>query len=270
MNCEECRDYIDPYCDSELDAGDAVRLERHLRDCSDCRSRLQCREELKVILRNPEIRFEMPQTLPAKVKSKIYAHLQSGSTWRFGKKYSLPSSLVPLGLAAAMALLFGLLFVNRTGLFQRFGAPSLVDEVVASHVRSMLAAHLLDVSSSDKHTVKPWFDGRLKFAPPVQDFADHGFRLIGGRLDYLGGREAAALVYQRNKHIINLFIWPSGSAGSSSVRSHSSNGYNTLNWNRNGFEWWAISDVNADDLQAFAGLARQERSQNGSAGDSEQ
>ena len=108
--------------------------------------------------------------------------------------------------------------------------------------------------STDQHTVKPWFDGKLKFSPPVQDFAERGFRLIGGRLDYLNGREVAALVYQRNKHLINLFVWPSESGLNANTKSFLKDGYNVLNWERGGFEFWAVSDVNAVDLKAFAAL----------------
>jgi anti-sigma factor RsiW len=126
--------------------------------------------------------------------------------------------------------------------------------VISSHVRSLLATHLLDVPSTDQHTVKPWFDGKLKFSPPVHDFAERGFRLIGGRLDYLNGREVTALVYQRRLYVINLFIWPSASGRNTAAESFSKDGYNVSHWVRDGFEFWAVSDVNAEDLRAFAGF----------------
>jgi anti-sigma factor RsiW len=130
--------------------------------------------------------------------------------------------------------------------------------VISSHVRSLLATHLLDVPSTDQHTVKPWFDGKIKFSPPVRDFADKGFRLIGGRLDYINGREVAALVYQRRLHIINLFIWPLESTRNTAAESFAKDGYNVLNWERDGFEFWAVSDVSTEDLKAFAGLEMQQ------------
>jgi anti-sigma factor RsiW len=123
--------------------------------------------------------------------------------------------------------------------------------VISSHVRSLLATHL---PSTDQHTVKPWFDGKLKFSPPVHDFAERGFRLIGGRLDYLNGREVTALVYQRRLYVINLFIWPSASGRNTAAESFSKDGYNVSHWVRDGFEFWAVSDVNAEDLRAFAGF----------------
>jgi anti-sigma factor RsiW len=118
----------------------------------------------------------------------------------------------------------------------------------------LLATHLLDVPSTDQHTVKPWFAGKLKFSPPVRDFADNGFRLIGGRLDIIDGREVAAVVYQRNKHVINMFIWPSESNRSTAAQSYTKDGYNLVHWARDGFEFWLVSDVNAQDLRDFADL----------------
>jgi anti-sigma factor RsiW len=256
MNCRECTDFIDPYVDSELGAGDATRVQQHIGACAECRQRLQSREALRLLLSNPKLRFEIPETLPGKIRSKIRS-LTDSAKGGLGRKYSERWYYVPLALAAGVILLFGLLFLNQNGRLNALSAHSLVDEIVAGHVRSMLAAHLLDIPSTDQHTVKPWFDGKLKFAPPVQDFGNRGFRLIGGRLDYLDGQEVAALVYQRNKHIINVFLWPSTPGADGSTRSFSRNGYNVIHWNHGGFEWWAVSDVNAVDLEGFADLQRQ-------------
>jgi anti-sigma factor RsiW len=129
--------------------------------------------------------------------------------------------------------------------------------VISSHVRSLLATHLLDVPSSDQHTVKPWFTGKLEFSPPVQDFAERGFSLIGGRLDYVHGRDVAALVYRRNKHLINLFIWPSEAGPTAPVQNFAENGYNVLHWDQGGFSFWAVSDVSTEDLRALAALEMQ-------------
>jgi anti-sigma factor RsiW len=256
MNCEECRDYIDPYFDNELDTGAAIRVRQHLRDCPECRELLQSRENLRDLLGDPELKFEIPETVREGLLSRFRPAVAPVRE-RFPRRYTFPGIFVPLALAAGITLLFGLVFLVKNGRFEQLNAQSLVDEVVADHVRSMLATHLLDVPSTDQHTVKPWFDGKLKFAPPVQDFADHGFRLIGGRLDYLNGQEVAAVVYQKNKHIINLLLWPAESNGNGSPRSFSRNGYNIIHWNHGGFDWWAVSDVNAADLEAFAGLQRQ-------------
>jgi anti-sigma factor RsiW len=126
-----------------------------------------------------------------------------------------------------------------------------IAELVASHVRSLQANHLLDVVSSDRHTVKPWFQGKLDFAPPVPDLPE----LAGGRLDYVNGRQVAALVYQRRRHPINVFVWPSHSAGGMSTESV--NGYQLAHWYASGMEWWAVSDMNASELTEFARLLAQ-------------
>jgi anti-sigma factor RsiW len=161
---------------------------------------------------------------------------------------------VPLALAAAIIILLGLAFLYQGGILDRSPGHRLETEVISGHVRSLLAAHLLDVPSTDQHTVKPWFAGKLKFSPPVQDFADYGFRLIGGRLDFVDGREVAAVVYQRNKHVINLFVWPSESNRSTTPQGYTKDGYNVLHWARGGFEFWLVSDVNAKDLRDLADL----------------
>jgi anti-sigma factor RsiW len=124
---------------------------------------------------------------------------------------------------------------------------AMATEVVSSHVRSMMASHLTDVTSTDQHTVKPWFDGKVDFAPPVTDLAAQGFPLLGGRLDYLGGHPVAALVYGRRKHVINLFVWPQ--SGDRPPREVTLRGYHTVHGVKNGMEYWAVSDVNPQDLE---------------------
>jgi anti-sigma factor RsiW len=256
MNCQECHDYIDAYIDNELDVASAILVKQHLRDCFKCQQLLEARKAVGALLDNPQVRYEVPDSLLGKIQSVLPA-ARSDVKPRSGSRFVIPWFSVPLAMAAAIAVMLGLVFLNQGGMFDRSRDKALAQEVISGHVRSLLATHLLDVPSTDQHTVKPWFNGKLKFSPPVHDFADHGFRLIGGRLDYFNGREVATLVYQRNQHVINLFIWPSESGRNTATESFTKDGYNVSHWDRDGFEFWAVSDVNAEDLKVFASLEMQ-------------
>jgi anti-sigma factor RsiW len=257
MNCQESHDYIDAYIDNELDIASTILVKQHLRDCPDCRQLLASRKAVIALLDNPQIRFEIPDSLFGRIQSALPVP-RSDVRRRSGSRFVIPWFTIPLALAATIAVILGLAFLNQEGVFDRSQGNALAREAISSHVRSLLATHLFDVPSTDQHTVKPWFDGKLKFSPPVRDFAERGFRLTGGRLDYLDGREVAALVYQRRLHIINLFIWPSASARNTAVENFTNDGYNVLHWDRDGFAFWAVSDVNAEDLRAFADLEMQQ------------
>jgi anti-sigma factor RsiW len=252
MNCRECLDYIDAYIDNELDVTPTIAVQQHLRDCHQCQQLLEARKAVGALLANPQISFEAPDSLLGRIQTALPV-TRSEVKPRTVRRLVIPWLSVPLALAATIAVLLGLVFLNQGGMSR---GNALAQEVISSHVRSLLGAHLLDVPSTDQHTVKPWFDGKLKFSPPVHDLAEHGFRLTGGRLDYLHGREVAALVYQRRLHVINLFIWPSESGRNMAAESFTKDGYNVSHWDHDGFVFWAVSDVNPEDLSAFAELLR--------------
>ena len=256
MNCQECYDYVDAYIDNELDIASTILVKQHLRECLGCQQFLQSRKALGILLDNPQVRYRVPGLLLERVQSalpvskpEVKQHSES--------RFVIPWFSIPFALAATIAVVLGLVSLDHGGVFDRSQGNALAQEAISSHLRSLLAAHLLDVPSTDQHTVKPWFDGKLKFSPPVYDLTERGFPLTGGRLDYLNGREVAALVYRRRLHVINLFIWPSESARNTEAESFAKDGYHVSHWARDGFEFWAVSDVNAEDLRAFSDLQMQ-------------
>jgi anti-sigma factor (TIGR02949 family) len=234
--CPDKIDLLHAFLDGELDAVNAAAFEAHLKTCPGCSAALAELQALRGRLSDPALRRAAPDRLRSRIEQSIAA--TSAPRRRAG------SAALPWSLAGAMTVLAATFAVVAM-------LPSqmeLADGLVADHVRSTLASHLVDVETSDRHTVKPWFNGRLDFAPPVVDLAPQGFPLVGGRVDYLDGRVVAALVYRRNKHVINVFIRPEpkGLPRPAPTRPH--DGYNLLRWTENGLEFWAVSDVAAGDL----------------------
>jgi anti-sigma factor RsiW len=229
VNCTEVLGLLDAYLDGELDLAHSLEFETHVESCAACGAVLERRRALQsAIARAPY--FSAPESL----RRKIAAPTLRRMPYRW------------MALAAGIAALGLVLW--------RVGAPAaspLDGEVAAAHVRSLQVNHLMDVASTDRHTVKPWFAGKLDFAPNVEDLTAQGFPLAGGRLDYLDGRAVAALVYRRRQHTVNVFTWPSQGADSA-ARAESRQGFNLVHWARAGMEWWAVSDASAADLEELA------------------
>ena len=253
MRCESTQRYVPGYLDGELDLVHTIEMETHLKSCPACAQELESQQELRGVLQRSSLAYAAPAALRERIQSSLRA--SSGAEVE-KTKFKWPS-LNFLQLAGAFALL-ALISISGWQMTARLRAPSsdqrIAAEVFASHVRSLEANHLMDVVSTDQHTVKPWFDGKLDFSPPVEDLASDGFPLVGGRLDYLEGREVAALVYQRRKHFINVFVWPNPAGTNSTQTVESQQGYNMMRWSRGGFEFWAVSDVAAPDLSGFVRL----------------
>ena len=243
---ENIRELLHAYVDGELDLANARETERHLESCADCRGTERAIRELRSALTSDASAYRAPAHLRRNVRAALRREAKSS------RQTLSPWLMFATGAAfAAVILGFALFQMTRTT-----RTDAIVDQVVANHVRSLLAAQLVDVVSSNQHTVKPWFDGKIDFAPEVRDLSANGFPLVGGRLDYLDGKTVAALVYQRNKHPINVFITPETTSRSTSPTVITRRGYNVFFWTNNGMKWWAVSDLNQAELREFTELVR--------------
>jgi len=250
MNCQEIKNLLHAYSDGELDAAGCLEVERHIQTCPGCKQALENLSVLKSAIATAAPRFKAPTNLRHGI---LAAARQAAATEQPRATRPWQWNTLNAGLAMAASVMVGFFIALQMNPRENKALP--IGELASAHVRSLLATHLMDVVSTDQHTVKPWFDGKLDFAPPVNDLAAKGYPLAGGRLDYIGGRTVAALVYKKEKHFINLFIWPSsGSQGT--WRRISVNGYNLINWNTPDMTFWAVSDMNPGDLQEFAEMSR--------------
>jgi len=253
---EECGQWelmLHGFLDDELDAAHALQFERHLATCEHCATELQRFRTLKRVVGRKEARWQTPDDLRERImtllaeESATNRHAFAGAPPARlptrGERFNVIQfikqwSFVP-ALAALAASLFLVLIPPSGGTLQ--------NELVASHVRSLLVDHLTDVTTSNQHTVRPWFNGKIDFSPPVVDLAAEGFPLVGGRVDYVGGRVVAALVYRRREHVINLFAWP----GTVAMTTAAQDGYNVVTWSSGDLIFSAVSDVNEADLDLF-------------------
>jgi anti-sigma factor RsiW len=253
LSCQQTRDLIHGCVDGELDLVKSMEMEKHFEDCQDCTQSYKEIRNLKSVLGHSDVRFDPPANFEARLRSTLSRESETDQ-----KPLLLRWRWLVAGVSMVAALAFTLAIAAR--LTRPSASDLLAQEIVSSHVRSLMADHLTDVPSSDQHTVKPWFNGKLDFSPPVKDLSEHGFSLNGGRLDYIGSRPVAALVYQRRQHSINLFIWPSNEARSRSEKASVQQGYNLIAWSNGGMNYWAVSDLNLAELQQFVQLL-QEQSQ---------
>ncbi len=246
MDCQELGKLIHPYIDGELDPVRSLEIDRHLQICPACARTLAAIESLRSSIRAHAPYYDPPERLRRRLRSALRQDRPGGilrrlNAWQW------------TSLAASLALVV----VLNWRLWSPEISPQreLFDDVVDAHIRSLMPDHLTDVVSSDQHTVKPWFNGRLDFSPPVKDLRSEGFPLVGGRLDYIDKRPVAALVYQRRKHVINLFIWPAASRAPLAGENFATEqGYHVLSWAAAGMNCIAVSDLNPDELRKFVSL----------------
>lgn len=242
MNCEDMRLLLHAYLDDELGAADSLSVARHLANCADCTQRLRAYTRLRDDVRRADLYRPAPPALRARIAARLPRPADASHAPRRRWQMAL----------AALAALFVIAAVFagwQTVQLRRQGSDALVAEAVSDHVRSLLPGHLIDVRTSNEHTVKPWFDGRVDFSPQVKDLSAQGFELVGGRLDVLDRKPVAALAYKRHLHTINLFQWPGN--GTVAISRRTRDGYHVLEWSDAGLHFVAVSSVAERDLQAF-------------------
>jgi anti-sigma factor RsiW len=283
-DCEAYTQRLGALADGELQPGEAADVEAHLLACAECAAELESIRALGDAIRARVPRHRAPDSLRMAVAASLRAAAEASGDVHGTGGDALPAAAPPvptavsgdsatvipitsrprrralaswMSAAAAVAVLVaGTARVAWTGGQAAALRDEQAREVLASHVRSLIGTHLMDVASTDQHTVKPWFDGHLDFAPPVNDLADQGFPLVGGRVDYLGGQPVAALVYARRKHWINVFVWPAEGGGDRAPAWQARRGYQMASWTAAGMRHWAVSDVSQGDLDHFGRLLR--------------
>ncbi|MEA2864131.1 MAG: hypothetical protein QOC84_2087 [Bradyrhizobium sp.] len=239
MTCDEAEILLHALIDGELDAGHAREVEDHIRTCPGCAAELQAYREMRKAIAGADLRFAAPPRLRRRIEAALpQAQLPSRRAVLRG---------FAMGSAASAIAATGLVAV----ILRNDDAQRIESEIVSAHLRSLQAGHLTDVLSTDQHTVKPWFNGKLDVSPPVVDLTAQGFMLIGGRLDYVDARAIAAIIYRRRAHVINLFVAQTASTERRPAKIETIQGFNIRRWSDRGLNYWAVSDLARDELAEF-------------------
>ena len=239
---------VSEYLDGELPVDQLQEVERHLAQCHHCKTIYQTMLEMQHRLSHEPLRFSAPSVL----RKRIVKQIRGEAATKVRDRFLIPwwGTAMAMAFAAVFAVALTLQ-LEQVGLGQR-----LDQEITASHVRSLIGGRATDVASSDQHTVKPWFSGKLDFSPPVRDFVEDGFPLVGGRVDYINNRRVAVLVYRRRQHLIDVYVWPKGERSASSLDADTIDGFHIEHATSGGMVYVAISDVNREDLRALMTLLR--------------
>jgi anti-sigma factor RsiW len=245
MTCDEAEILLHALIDGELDAGHAREIEQHVAGCPRCTAALADYRAMSAAVAGANLRYNAPASL----RERIEASLPQPKSAEIVPLPSRRSVLRGFAMGSAVSAL------AATGLvaivLRNDDAQRIESEVVSAHLRSLQAGHLIDVVSTDQHTVKPWFNGKLDVSPPVIDLTAQGFTLIGGRLDYLDARAIGAVVYKRRQHVINLFVAQTASTERKAPKMETMQGFSVLRWSEQGMNFWAVSDIGADELTEF-------------------
>lgn len=246
MKHPEFQAQLDAWLDDELSEAESREMESHAAECAPCRELVEARHELSAAIRVALPRRTAPAGLGQRIRQSIAQQAPDSPSRRFTAMNwgALAASLVIVALGGW-----------QLGLRQA-QSTALADEVLRSHIRSLMPGHLTDVVSTDQHTVKPWFDGVLDYSPPVYDFSAKGFPLLGGRQEYVNERPVAALVYGRRKHFISMMVWPADRATPVASLSRTHQGYHQLHWTSAAYSYWIVSDLGSGELEEFAQLVK--------------
>jgi len=241
MTCDEAEILLHALIDGELDAGHAREVEDHIAGCPRCAAALAGWRELSKAVADADLRYTAPSALRRRIEASLPQAQAQPSRRAVLRGFAMGSAVSAIAATGLIAIVL-----------RNDDQSRITSEIVSAHLRSLQAGHLTDVLSTDQHTVKPWFNGRLDVAPPVIDLTAQGFTLIGGRLDYIDARPVGAIVYRRRLHVINLFVAQTASTESRAARTETFQGFNVRNWSEGGLNYWAVSDIAADELAEFS------------------
>ncbi|HEY5126714.1 MAG TPA: anti-sigma factor [Bradyrhizobium sp.] len=246
MTCDEAKILLHALIDGELDAGHAREVEDHIATCPACAAELAAWREMSKAVAGADLRYKAPLELRRRIEAALPQAAVVPITQAAPNRRAVLRGFA-MGSAVSALAATGLVAI----VLRNDDAERIQSEVVSAHLRSLQAGHLTDVVSTDQHTVKPWFNGKLDVAPPVIDLTAQGFTLIGGRLDYVDTRPIGAVVYRRRSHVINLFVAQTASTERRAARSETIQGFNIRRWSDRGLNYWAVSDIAADELAEF-------------------